>query len=76
MQQSGIRYSVVLPDNLSGIRYSVVLPDNLGVRQNAIDWCRDIFGSDEGPTGRWWLLDWTIQFKTLEDKTFYLLRWG
>jgi len=60
----------------SRMRYSVMLPENPVVRQNVVDWCCDAFGSNEGPTGRWWLLEWSIQFNTLEDKSFYLLRWG
>lgn len=58
----------------SGIRYAVPLPYRHS--NEAIAWCIETFGESTGLKDRWCALTYTIQFTSIEDKTFYLLRWG
>lgn len=59
---------------MSEIRYAVPLPSQHS--NKAIEWCIETFGESTSLKGRWCALDYTIQFASMEDKTFYLLRWG
>jgi hypothetical protein len=59
--------------------YSVSLPVTIYYNQNndlAIKWCREQFGEPGFLDGHWIALDYTFQFKKLEHRDWFILRWG
>jgi hypothetical protein len=57
---------------MSGIRYSVVLDIN----DEIISWCEQQFGMPSILGGRWFALEFSIQFREESDRNWFLLRWG
>lgn len=62
---------------MSGIRYAAPLPGaSRDTREAAIAWCTEHFGPATFLKGRWFALDYTIQFRDEEDRLFYTLKWN
>lgn len=57
--------------------YSAILPD-LKNRNEIKEWCTSTFGESCGisTSSRWFMLDYTIQFKYENDRNWFRLRWG
>lgn len=60
----------------SGIRYSAELPHYAIDADDAIAWCEEQYGPPSLLNGRWYPLEFTIQFADKKDRNWYLLRWG
>jgi hypothetical protein len=58
----------------SGIKYAVEYPD--ADYTEVVDWCRENFGEPNIINGRWFALEYTIQFATRRDRDWFYLRWG
>lgn len=58
----------------SGIKWSIELPDR--DRQEILDWCKENFGEPNIMNGRWFALEYTIQFSNQKDRNWYRMRWG
>ena len=62
---------------MTGLRYAAMLPyplDRTAVRE----WCIEQFGlsSDSIINSRWYMFEFTVQFKSEKDRNWFLLRWG
>lgn len=63
----------------TGIRYAVEYPRGAycsDVPKELFEWCTEQFGPDNILTGRWFALEYTVQFKHRRDRDWYLLRWS
>lgn len=58
----------------SGIRYSAEFPN--ADYTEVIHWLKDNFGEPDLIKGRWFPLEFTIQFATKRDRDWFFLRWG
>ena len=62
---------------MSCTRYSAILPHHK-MRSEIKDWCFNAFGPSAGISkdSRWFMLDYTVQFRYEKDRNWFLLRWG
>ena len=59
----------------TGIRYAVPIP-NIVSRGEIIQWCEKTFGPPSMLQGRWFALEYTIQFESVADRNWFILRWS
>lgn len=57
----------------SGIKWAVLLPTDR--REEILEWCRQTFGEPNMIGGRWFPLEYTIQFSDQKDRNWYRMRW-
>lgn len=62
---------------MSGLRYAAHLPYRVS-KAEINEWCTETFGPSAGLRGnsRWFMLEWTVQFKEEKDRNWFMLRWG
>ena len=60
----------------TGLRYAAPLPYPLD-RAAVNEWCVEQFGESASIiNSRWYMFEFTVQFKSEKDRNWFLLRWG
>jgi hypothetical protein len=61
---------------MSGLRYSAILPHRQS-KSEILEWCNETFGPSAGLiNSRWFMLEYTVQFRDEEDRFWFVMRWG
>ena len=58
------------------MRYAANIPYSSS-KEELREWCTNTFGpSTSLITSRWFMLDYTVQFKEEKDRNWFLIRWS